>query len=224
MAPARSRARSYPQNPVMAPKIEATLSPATLYRHRTYGINEVFVDFASQAAAFFDLDKTIRAAHRPWPSPALKPASSQKRLAKGAIAQNYYQMFGADHTSQTDAKGDCPRLTTVGIEPRSKRSSMNVEEVVASGLGEAASNHRSASAGRSQGCRDLLVALRRGALCLWRMIGRHFTRPEVVRGRPYTGGPISTPMGPQSRSHARVALREDIPLPDSFSYSTPSPI
>lgn len=178
-------------------------------------------------AAFFDLDKTIiaRSSTLAFSRPLYKAGLlNRKALLKAAIAQTYYQMFGADHTQLERMRQELARLTTgwnrAEIETLVHET---VDEVVAPLVyAEALSiidQHQ--RAGRKVVVISSSPLEIVAPLCLWLgLIDVIATRPEVDEDGRYTGALDFHAYGPAKAEAMReLAIREDISLPDSFSYS-----
>jgi HAD superfamily hydrolase (TIGR01490 family) len=181
----------------------------------------------SQAAAFFDLDKTIIA--KSSTLAFAKPLSragllSRKAMLKAGIAQAYYQMFGADHDQLEKVREELGDLTK-GWNKR------EIEELVAETVDEVVSplvyaealalideHHR---AGRKviviSSSPVEIVAPLGVYLGVDEIIG---TRPEVDETGAYTGKLEFYAYGSGKAEAIReVADRDGMSLADCYSYS-----
>ena len=178
-------------------------------------------------AAFFDLDKTIiaRSSTLAFSRPLYKAGLlNRKALLKAAIAQTYYQMFGADHTQLERMRQELARLTTgwnrAEIETLVHET---VDEVVAPLVyAEALSiidQHQ--RAGRKVVVISSSPLEIVEPLCQWLGLTDVIaTRPAVDEEGRYTGALDFHAYGPAKAEAMReLAIREDISLPDSFTYS-----
>jgi HAD superfamily hydrolase (TIGR01490 family) len=179
------------------------------------------------AAAFFDLDKTIiaRSSTLAFSRPLYKAGLLNRRsLLKAAIAQTYYQMFGADHSQLERMREELSRLTK-GWSKAEIESLVHetVDEVVAPLVyAEALSiidQHQ--RAGRrvyviSSSPLEIVEPLSR-YLGLEDVIA---TRPEIDDDGRYTGAIEFHAYGPGKAEAMRaVAARDRLSLADSFAYS-----
>jgi HAD superfamily hydrolase (TIGR01490 family) len=180
-----------------------------------------------QAAAFFDLDKTIiaKSSTLAFARPLSRAGVLSKRaLLKAGIAQVYYQMFGADHDQLERIREELGELTR-GWDKR------EIEEVVAETVDEVVSplvfaealaiideHHR---AGRK------VIVISSSPVEIVAPLGTYLgvdevigTRPEVDAAGKYTGKLEFYAYGPgKAVAIAEVAERDGLSLPDSYAYS-----
>jgi len=181
----------------------------------------------SQAAAFFDLDKTIIAKSstlafaRPLSRAGLL---SKKAMLKAGIAQAYYSMFGADADQLEKVREELGDLTK-GWNKR------EIEELVAETVDEVVSplvfaealalideHHR---AGRK------VIVISSSPVEIVAPLGTYLgvdevigTRPEIDDTGAYTGKLDFYAYGTgKAEAIAEVAIRDQLSLPDCYSYS-----
>lgn len=178
-------------------------------------------------AVFFDLDKTIiaRSSTLAFSRPLYKAGLlNRKALLKAAIAQTYYQMFGADHAQLERMRQELSRLTTGWNKAEIETLvTETVDEVVAPLVyAEALSiidQHQ--RAGRT------VVVISSSPLEIVEPLCRYLgltdviaTRPEIDEEGRYTGALDFHAYGPAKAEAIReLAIRENVSLPDSFAYS-----
>lgn len=178
-------------------------------------------------AAFFDLDKTIiaKSSTLAFSRPLFRAGFlTRASLLKAAIAQTYYQMFGADHTQLERVRRELGELTRGWRRDEvADLVEETVEEVVAPLVyAEAlAIIDEHARAGRQ------VVVISSSPLeivqPLCRFLGLNqiiATLPEVDEEGRYTGGIEFYAYG-QGKAEAmrEVAERDGLSLADSFAYS-----
>lgn len=179
------------------------------------------------SAAFFDLDKTIiaKSSTLAFTKPLYKAGFlSRRALAKAAIAQAYYQSFGADHDQLDRVKDELAAMTKGW--PRQEIVSLveeTVDEVVAPlAYAEALAlidGHR--RAGRK------VVVISASPEEIVRPLCRYLgiddviaTRTEIGADGRYTGKVELYAYGP-AKAEAMLAMARDegIDLDESFAYS-----
>lgn len=180
-------------------------------------------------AAFFDLDKTIiaRSSTLAFSRPLYRAGFLNRRaLIKAAIAQTYYQMFGADHAQLERMRRELSELTTGWKKTDIERLvGETVDDVVAPLVyAEALSiidQHQRA------GRRVIVISSSPieivEPLCLYLGLDRDSviaTRPEIDDEGKYTGAIGFHAYGPgKAEAMRELAVRASISLPESFAYS-----
>ena len=178
-------------------------------------------------AAFFDLDKTIiaKSSTLAFAGQLSKAGFLNKpALVKAAIAQIYYQMFGADHDQLEKIREELTQLTK-GWD-RDKISQLveeTVDEVVsplvyAEALAIIDEHHR---AGRD------VVVISSSPVEVVRPLGKYLgidrvigTQSEIDQDGKYTGELEFYAYGPgKAEAMVDMAKREDIDLTASYAYS-----
>lgn len=178
-------------------------------------------------AAFFDLDKTIiaKSSTLAFSKPLFRAGLlNRSALLKAALAQTYYQMFGADHDQLEKIRHELSELTRGWSKAEIERLvTETVDEVVAPLVYAEAlviiDQHQ--RAGRrviviSSSPVEIVQPLCR-YLGIDEVIG---TRSELDAEGKYTGKIEFYAYGPGKAEAIReVADKEDISLADSFAYS-----
>jgi HAD superfamily hydrolase (TIGR01490 family) len=181
----------------------------------------------AQAAAFFDLDKTIiaKSSTLAFSKPLFRAGLlNRSALLKAGIAQAYYQMFGADHDQLERIRQELAELTKGWNKADIERLvAETVDEVVAPLVYAEAlviiDQHQ--RAGRrviviSSSPVEIVQPLCR-YLGIDDVIG---TRPELDAEGKYTGNIEFYAYGPgKAEAIRKVAASDGISLPDSFAYS-----
>ncbi len=181
----------------------------------------------SQAAAFFDLDKTIiaKSSTLAFARPLSRAGLLSKRaMLKAGLAQAYYSMFGADHDQLEKVREELGDMTK-GWKKR------EIEELVAETVDEVVSplvfaealalideHHR---AGRK------VIVISSSPVEIVAPLGTYLgvdevigTRPEIDEAGAYTGKLDFYAYGTgKAEAIAEVAAREGLSLPDCYSYS-----
>jgi len=180
-----------------------------------------------QAAAFFDLDKTIiaKSSTLAFSKPLFRAGLlNRSALLKAGIAQAYYQMFGADHDQLERIRHELAELTKGWNKADIERLvAETVDEVVAPLVYAEAlviiDQHQ--RAGRrviviSSSPVEIVQPLCR-YLGIDDVIG---TRTELDAEGKYTGSIEFYAYGPgKAEAIKEVAASDNISLPDSFAYS-----
>lgn len=181
----------------------------------------------TQAAAFFDLDKTIiaKSSTLAFSKPLFRAGLlNRSALLKAGIAQAYYQMFGADHNQLERIRNELAELTKGWDKAEIERLvAETVDEVVAPLVYAEAlviiDQHQRA------GRRVIVISSSPveivQPLCKYLGIDDVIgTKPELDAQGKYTGNIEFYAYGPgKAEAMREVAERDGISLPDSFAYS-----
>lgn len=178
-------------------------------------------------AAFFDLDKTIiaKSSTLAFSKPMFRAGLLNRRtLAKAAIAQAYYQIFGADHTQLERVKQELSNLTSGWDQSELMEL---VEETVSNIVPPLVFAEALAiiERHRGEGRRVIVVSSSPeeivAPLCRYLSIDEVIaTRAEVDEDGRYTGGIELYAYGSGKADAMRdLAESEGIDLDKSFAYS-----
>jgi HAD superfamily hydrolase (TIGR01490 family) len=181
----------------------------------------------SGAAAFFDLDKTIiaKSSTLAFSRPLFRAGFLNRTvLLKAAIAQAYYQMFGADHDQLERVRQELSQLTKGWDQAEIERLVGETVDAVVAPLvfAEALAliDEHERAGRRVVVISSSPVEIVR-PLCMYLgitdIIG---TRPEVDNDGKYTGAIQFYAYGPgKAQAIRELAEKDDISLADSFAYS-----
>jgi HAD superfamily hydrolase (TIGR01490 family) len=178
-------------------------------------------------AAFFDLDKTViaRSSTLAFSKPLYKAGLLNRRsLLKAAIAQTYYQMFGADHAQLERMRQELARLTTGWNKSEIETL---VDETVAEVVAPLVYAEALAIIDQHQREGRKVVVISSSPIEIVEPLCRYLgitnviaTQPEIDDEGKYTGGIEFHAYGPgKAEAMREMAVREDVSLPDSFAYS-----
>jgi HAD superfamily hydrolase (TIGR01490 family) len=179
------------------------------------------------AAAFFDLDKTIiaKSSTLAFTKPLYKAGFlSRRALAKAAIAQAYYQSFGADHEQLDRVKDELAAMT----KGWSRQEVVSlVEETVDDVVAPLAYSEALALIDGHRRAGRKVVVLSASPEEIVRPLCRYLgiedviaTRTEVGADGRYTGTIELYAYGPaKAEAMVEMATSEGIDLGDSYAYS-----
>jgi len=178
-------------------------------------------------AAFFDLDKTIiaRSSTLAFSRPLYRAGFLNRRtLIKAAIAQTYYQMFGADHAQLERMRQELSELTTGWKKAEIEAL---VDETVADVVAPLVYAEALSIIDQHQRAGRKVVVISSSPIEIVEPLCRYLgldnviaTRPEIDEEGKYTGSIDFHAYGPgKAEAMRELAVREDLSLPDSFAYS-----